>query len=69
MVHRDRIIRVRRPEGSVVLTIAQTDPTLDFERAWWAMFGDVWHGNEKELGAPPGAPHEEREDDSRTPRE
>ncbi len=67
MVPRDRIIRVRRPEGSVVLTVAQTDPVPDFEQAWWAMFGDLWPGNEK--GAPAGAPNEERDGTSQSPRE
>ena len=66
VAQRDRTIRVRRPEGSLVLTVTPADASTEFERGWWALFGEDWPGNKE--GASPDAPEEEREDASRPPR-
>ena len=66
VAQRDRTIRVRRPEGSVVLSVEPAEPSAEFERGWWGLLGDLWPRNQK-VGAPTGAPEEEREHASRPP--
>ena len=63
-----RTLRARRGGKPLTLTLRTAEPSTEFENGWWQLLGDLWPRNQKK-GAPAGAPNEEREDDSRTPRE